>query len=155
MARNVTVERNVGTNRYNNVGPARTYALVFGITYLVVAAVEAYLGYMDQSLIFGGATILSFALVHNIVHWATGLALLGGGLAKEWNAKGVVRTIGIVFAVVALLGIFARDFMGMLLGHDGPLPWSYNWIHIGTSVLALVAGFVNFAPENRTRTSGV
>jgi hypothetical protein len=49
--------------------------------------------------------------------------------------------VGIVFVVVSILGLVARDFTGDLLGFKGPLPWSYNIVHIATAALALFAGF--------------
>ena len=118
---------------------ARTYALIFGIAYIGVAVVEDILG--SSGLTVGGTTILKVTAIQNAIHWAVGLAVLGSFFAGETAARLVARVVGIVFVVVTLLGIFARDFAGDLLGFGGPLPWSYNVVHALTAVAALIAGF--------------
>lgn len=120
-------------------GVARTYALIFGIAYLAVAILEDVLG--SKGLVVGGTTILKVTAVQNAIHWAVGLAVLGSFFAGEMAAKMVSRVVGIVFVLVSLLGIVARTFTGKLLGFDGPLPWSYNIVHVATAIFALIAGF--------------
>jgi hypothetical protein len=118
---------------------ARTYALIFGIAYIGVAVAEDILG--SSGLTVGGTTILKITAIQNAIHWVVGLAVLGSFFAGETAARLVARVVGIVFVVVTLLGVFARDFTGDLLGFHGPLPWSYNVVHALTAVAALVAGF--------------
>lgn len=120
-------------------GIARTYALIFGIAYLAVAILEDVLG--SKGWVAGDAIILKVTGVQNAIHWIVGLAVLGSFFAGEMAAKMVSRVVGIVFVVVSLLGIFARTFTGKLLGFHGPLPWSYNIVHVATAIFALVAGF--------------
>jgi Domain of unknown function (DUF4383) len=134
------------------MGIARTYALIFGIAYVGVALLEVILG--SDGLRVGGEPILQFVLVQNLVHWAVGLAVLGSFFAGETAARMVARIIGIVFVLVSLLGIVAREFTGELLGFDGPLPWSYNVVHIITAAVALFAGFgAQRAYGTRTQTA--
>jgi hypothetical protein len=118
---------------------ARTYALVFGIAYVVVAVVEDVLG--SSGLSVGGATILKVTPVQNAIHWLVGVAVLGSFFAGETAARLVARIVGVVFVVVTLLGVFARHLTGELLGFHGNLPWSYNVVHALTAVAALIAGF--------------
>ena len=118
---------------------ARTYALIFGIAYLGVALTEVVLG--SSGLKLGGTTILEVTPAQNAIHWLVGLVVLGSFFAGDVAAKNVARVIGIVFVVVTLLGVVARDLTGDLLGFDGPPPWSYNIVHAATAVFALIAGF--------------
>ena len=129
----------------NRFGPGRIYALVFGLAYLGVSLTELLM--RDQTVAAGGTTLLEFTVMHNIIHWATTAVVLGSFFAGEHAAKMVARAVGIVFLAVTLLGVLARDFTGDLLGHGGPLPWSYNIVHAATALFALLAGF---APERRT-----
>jgi hypothetical protein len=129
----------MATEAYGGRGIARTYALIFGIVYVGVALLEVILG--SDGLRIGGTTILKVTVVQNLIHWAVGVVVLGSYFAGEVAAKMVARAIGIVFVLVTLLGIVARDFTGDLLGFDGPLPWSYNVVHLITAAVALFAGF--------------
>jgi hypothetical protein len=129
----------MATGAYGGRGIARTYALFFGIAYVAVAVLEVILG--SDGLRIGGTTILEVTVIQNLIHWAVGIAVLASYFAGEVAARTVARVIGIVFVVVTLLGIFARDFTGELLGFDGPLPWSYNVVHLITAAVALFAGF--------------
>jgi hypothetical protein len=129
----------MATGAYGGRGIARTYALFFGIAYVAVAVLEVILG--GDGLRIGGTTILEVTVIQNLIHWAVGIAVLASYFAGEVAAKTVARLIGIVFVVVTLLGVFARDLTGDLLGFDGPLPWSYNIVHLITAAVALFAGF--------------
>jgi hypothetical protein len=131
----------VESQAYGRFGIARTYALVFGIAYLAVSVLEVILAAAGTTLTLGGALILKFTLIQNLIHWVVGLAVLGSFFAGEAAAKMVARVVGIVFVLVTLLGVVAIDFTGRLLGFGGPLPWSYNIVHLATAALALFAGF--------------
>jgi hypothetical protein len=117
----------------------RVYALVFGIAYLGVALLEVILG--SQGLHIGGQTILRVTPAQNAIHWLVGAAVLGSFFAGNAIAKLVARTVGGVFVLVTVLGFSARNLTGHLLGFHGPLPWSYNIVHLATAVAALFAGF--------------
>ncbi|TMF04845.1 MAG: DUF4383 domain-containing protein [Chloroflexi bacterium] len=120
-------------------GIVQMYALVFGIAYLGVAALEVAFG--SNGLQLGGVTILQAQLVQNLIHWIVGLAALGSFFAGEKMAKTVARSVGVVFVLVALLGLFVEPLTGQLLGFPGALPASYNIVHILTAAAALFAGF--------------
>jgi hypothetical protein len=134
-------EKEVGMERVGStrLGIARIYALVFGIAYLSVAVLEVALG--SSGLRIGDTQILRVTAAQNVVHWAVGLVVLGSFFAGEIAAKMTARVIGIVFVAVTVLGFVARGFTGNLLGFDGPLPWTYNIVHLATAAFALFAGF--------------
>lgn len=121
------------------LGIARAYALVFGVAYVGVALVELILGGAGWKI--GDTTVLEVTAAQNVIHWAVGIAVLGSFFAGEVAARATARAVGIVFVLVTLLGFVARDFTGNLLGFDGPLPWSYNIVHLLTAAVALFAGF--------------
>jgi cytochrome b561 len=120
-------------------GIVQLYALIFGIAYLGVAVLEVALG--SAGLKIGGTTILQIQLVQNAIHWIVGLAVLGSFFAGENTAKLVARAVGIVFVLVALLGLFVEPLTGQLLGFPDALPMSYNIVHVLTAAAALFAGF--------------
>ena len=120
-------------------GIVQWYALVFGIAYLAVAIVEIAFG--SAGLKIGGVTILQVQLVQNVIHWVVGLAVLGSFFAGETTAKLVARVVGVVFVLVALLGVFVEPLTGQLLGFPEALPASYNIVHVLTAAAALFAGF--------------
>lgn len=120
-------------------GIVQMYALVFGIAYIAVALLEDVLG--GNGLKIGGTTILMVTVVQNAIHWIVGLAVLGSFFAGESVAKLVARAVGIVFVLVTVLGLFVEPLTGNLLGFNGPLPMSYNLVHLLTAAAALFAGF--------------
>jgi hypothetical protein len=125
-----------GGTRY---GIVQLYALVFGIAYLGVALLEVVFG--SNGLKLGDTTILQITLVQNAIHWLVGIAVLGSFFMGETVAKVVARAVGIVFVLVALLGIVVEPLTGQLLGFPMGLPLSYNVVHILTAAAALFAGF--------------
>lgn len=136
------------------LGIVRVYALVFGLAYLAVAALEVGLKVFGSgSLVIGNQTILKITLLQNAIHWIVGLAVLGSFFAGAAVAKLVARGVGLVFLLVSGLGIFASTFTGKLLGFQGPLPVSYNIVHVATMVAALFAGFAAEAAYQGRRTS--
>ncbi|HEX2258752.1 MAG TPA: DUF4383 domain-containing protein [Actinomycetota bacterium] len=138
----------MATINSGRLGIARTYALVFGIAYLAVALLEVILG--SGGLTVGDAVILRVTPVQNAIHWIVGLVVLGSFFAGEAAARTVAQAIGIVFVIVTALGFVARDLTGQLLGFDGPLPWTYNIVHLATAVVALFAGFAAERAYSRT-----
>jgi hypothetical protein len=124
---------------YGKTRIARTYALIFGIAYVGVAVLEDALGGAGWKI--GGTVILRVTALQNLIHWVVGVAVLGSFFAGEIAAKLVARVIGLVFVLVTVLGFAARTFTGKVLGFHGPLPWSYNIVHLATAAAALVAGF--------------
>jgi hypothetical protein len=120
-------------------GIVQLYALVFGIAYLGVAVLEVVFG--SNGLQLGQVTILQITPVQNAIHWLVGIVVLGSFFMGETAAKLVARAVGIVFVVVALLGIFVEPLTGQLLGFPAGLPASYNIVHVLTAAAALFAGF--------------
>lgn len=145
------------SNRYNRqldeprIGPARMFATVFGIAYLGVALTEVVLGLMGSTWMVNGVHILSFALMHNIVHWVTGIVLLSALGFGRWPTKLASRTVGFVFSAVFILGLLTPALMGNIMGHGDSVPMAYNMIHLATGALGLLAGFTSHAQPYMVR----
>lgn len=117
--------------------PARTFALVFGAVYLLVGLVGfAVTGFDDWLATDTGELLLWFELnpLHNVVHIAIGLALLGGA-AQPASARAIAALVGVTYALVGVLGFFAVGEEWNILS----LNQADNWLHIATAVLALLA----------------
>jgi uncharacterized protein DUF4383 len=125
-----------GYGSYGKYGIARTYALIFGIVYLAVAAVEA----ITQDAL---EPVLQFTGLQNAVHWAVGAVVLLSFFGSESTARLVARVIGVVFMALTLWGFLSPSSLGQLLGYVGDIPISYNVVHLLTAVAALYAGFAS------------
>lgn len=127
---------------YGRMGIARFYALVFGIAYLGVAILELFYPVGDP-LVIGDTVILARGTLHNIIHFAVGILVLGSFFAGESAAKTVARIVGVVFLVITILNIVASNFYAELvgLGEGAGTPVAYTIVHAITAIGALLAGF--------------
>ncbi|HKQ94810.1 MAG TPA: DUF4383 domain-containing protein [Aestuariivirgaceae bacterium] len=92
----------------------RTACIVLGVVFIVVGL----LGFIPNPLVSADG-LFAVNGAHNLVHLISGLALLIGALALN-QARTTLWVVGIVYGLVALLGLFSGD---MLLG----------FIHINTA----------------------
>ena len=92
----------------------RTACIVLGVVFIVVGL----LGFIPNPLVSADG-LFAVNGAHNLVHLLSGLALLVGALALN-QPKTTLWVVGIVYGLVALLGLFSGD---MLLG----------FIHINTA----------------------
>ena len=127
-------------------GIARTYALIFGIVYLAVAATEA----IAQDAL---EPVLEFTGVQNAVHWAVGAVVLLSAFGSESTAKLVARVVGVVFVALTIYGFLAPDRLGEMLGYSGDIPMTYNVVHALSAVVALYAGFATRAGYGKAATA--
>ena len=124
---------------YGGGGVARMYAWIFGIAYLAVAVLE--LVTKSDGLSLGDTAILSYGGLHNIIHFAVGVVVIGSAFAGEGAAKTVARIVGVVFLAITIWNIVAADSYADFVGIDGELPVAYTIVHGVTAVAALYAGF--------------
>ncbi|MGH8929689.1 MAG: DUF4383 domain-containing protein [Egibacteraceae bacterium] len=126
-------------------GAARTqgqlFALVFGIVYVLIGL----LGFIGP-LAPGGALLGLFGInaLHNIVHLAVGALLLFGSTSPA-QAKTINLVVGIVYLLVAVLGLFNILVPG-LINHNG----ADTALHFVSGALALYFGT---AGAGRTATA--
>lgn len=131
------------------------FAGVFGAVYLLVGlAGFAVTGFDDWLATDTDELLLWFEInpLHNVVHVAIGLALLGGS-ARPASARAIALVVGVVYAAVGVIGFFAVGEQWNILS----LNQADNWLHIGTAIIALLAvGFERnrMRPPTSARPSG-
>lgn len=114
---------------------ARQFAIVFGAVY----ALTGILGFILQSPILG---LFGVNALHNIVHLAVGglwLAAAFSGILGSDSPRRASQVIGVVYALVAVLGFVVPDLMSQLL----VINMADNFLHLGTAALALYIGFMS------------
>lgn len=96
----------------------------------------AVTGFDDWVASDTGELLLWFELnpLHNVVHIAIGLALLGGA-ARPGSARLIALVVGVTYAAVGVIGFFAVGEDWNILS----LNQADNWLHVGTAILALLA----------------
>ena len=158
--------------------PARNFALLFGLAYLSIAIIEAVVGGVSDGKLTGPGWIFAGGLpaapdpanalnalvvdkgldlnqvlllkgsLHNLIHFATGIVLLGAFVAGASIAKQVAKVFGVVYVATTLLGLIAPGFTMDLLGYDldgvGDLtvPIAYTIDHALIAVGGIYAGFL-------------
>lgn len=124
-----------------NSSLARMAAGVFGAVYALVG-VLGFLPFLGGSYGLDAHNLLGlFAVnvVHNIVHLAVGLAGLGAYSGGEATSVMFARTVGVVYALLAVVGIFAGsgNFLGLV-----PIGGLDIGLHAVTAAVLLYVGFM-------------
>jgi hypothetical protein len=131
--------------------PAQWYCLLAGAALLLAGI----LGFIVDSTFDTGGDIDGDALVgfevngwHNIVHLLSGLLLLAAS-AKRASAKTVALLFGIVYGVVALIGLIDGDTVLGLI----PVNPADNILHIALSLAGIIAALASDADDRDLRAS--
>ena len=132
--------------------PAQLYCLLAGAA-LLLAGIAGF--FFDSSFDTGG-TIDGDALIgfevngfHNLVHIASGLLLLASS-AKRTSAKTVALLFGIVYGIVALIGLIDGETVIGLI----PVNPADNILHIALAAAGILAALASdTADELKTSTA--
>ncbi|WP_129336923.1 DUF4383 domain-containing protein [Cellulomonas endophytica] len=131
--------------------PNRLVGAVFGVVYLLVGlagfAVTGDVPFVGQE----GSSLLGFEVngLHNIVHLLIGAALLAAS-RKVSTAKGMNTTVGAVYLLVGVVGLFILDSSANILALNG----ADNVLHLGSALILLAVGLgADKATTPRTRTA--
>lgn len=111
---------------------ARIAAIVIGIILVLVGL----LGFFNNPVI----GLFQVNPAHNLVHIISGIVLLAGAYSSLGSSM-ALKIIGIVYAIVAILGFFLVSADGMLLGFIAMNP-ADQWLHVVLAVVILAAGFL-------------
>lgn len=128
--------------------PNRLVATVFGVVYLLVGIlgffVTAGVGFFATE----GNPLIIFEVnpLHNIIHLAIGAALLLAGRTSVRAAKGVNTTVGAVYLLVGILGLFLVGTSLNIIALNG----ADNVLHLASAVLLLGVGL---SQDKHVRTS--
>ena len=118
--------------------PNRLLATVFGVVYLLVGAagfaVTGGVGFAATS----GEPLVVFEVnpLHNLVHLGIGAALLLAGRRSVAAARGANTTVGAVYLLVGVLGLFLVGSPANLLALNG----ADNVLHLASALLLLGVG---------------
>ena len=109
---------------------ARIAAIVLGIVFVLIGL----LGYFSNPVL--GLFAVNGA--HNIIHIISGIILLAGAYSSLGSSM-ALKIIGIVYAIVAILGFFLvtdGNLLGFIAMNDAD-----KWLHVVLAVVILAAGF--------------
>ncbi len=113
---------------------AKTAALVIGVVFLAVGI----LGFFPNPLV-SPTGLFAVNTAHNLVHIVSGLVLLAG-VYTGLGASLALKIVGIVYAIVAVLGLVSGGGT-MLLGVIA-MNGADHWLHVALAVVILAAGFL-------------
>jgi hypothetical protein len=132
--------------------PAQWYCLLAGLA-LLLAGIFGFIS--DSTFDTGdgvqGDLFLGFEVnaIHNLVHLASGLVLLAA-FPKRASARAVALGFGLVYAVVAVIGLVdGEDVLGLI-----PINSADNLLHIGLAALGIITGLIS-RDDDRGRGSTV
>ena len=110
---------------------AKMAAIVIGIVFVLIGL----LGFFNNPVL----GLFEVNVAHNIVHILAGVVLLAGAYTTL-GASMALKIIGVVYAIIAILGFFMVSD-GMLLGFIAHNPADL-WLHVALAVVILLAGFL-------------
>jgi len=112
----------------------QTWAWVFAVILIAVGALGFVPGITADGHLLG---IFAVDAMHNIVHIVTGLLALGAALTSAANARLFFKVFGVVYALVAVIGLVQGDTMlGLMVTNMAD-----HVLHIAIAVVALYLGF--------------
>ncbi len=118
--------------------PNRLIATIFGAVYLLVGILGFFVTSGVGFFATEGQNLIIFAVnpLHNIIHLAIGAALLIAGLTSIPAAKGVNTTVGGVYLLVGIVGLFLLGSSLNIIALNG----ADNVLHLASAVLLLGVG---------------
>jgi hypothetical protein len=124
----------------------KIFANIFGVLFLLLGI----LGFIPE-VAPHGMLLKIFQVNHslNFVHLFSGMAGIWCGLSSSLAAKVYFRFFGFLYALIAVMGLFARH--GMLLGRiTNNVP--DTWLHVAIAITFLI---LSLAPAQEPATSPV
>ncbi len=137
--------------------PAQWYCLLAGAA-LLLAGLLGFLvnasfgiGSVPNGNVQGGS-LLGFEVNgwHNIVHLASGVVLLAAA-SKRPSAKAVALAFGLVYGLVAILGLIdGKDILGII-----PVNGPDNALHVALAALGIIAALMSKTRKHTNDTTGI
>ena len=118
--------------------PNRLLGAVFGVVYLLIGIVGFFITPGVDFAGTEGVNLIIFEInpLHNIIHLAIGAALLIAALRSVPAAKGVNITVGAVYLLVGVLGLFILDSALNILALNA----ADNVLHLASAAILLIVG---------------
>jgi hypothetical protein len=109
-------------------------AIVIGVVFVLVGI----LGFIPNPLVSADG-LFAVNTAHNLVHLISGIVLLAGAFTS-FGASLALKIVGIVYALIAVLGFVIIGEDQLLLGviHVNVAD---RWLHVVLAVVILAAGF--------------
>ncbi|WP_427016932.1 DUF4383 domain-containing protein [Pseudarthrobacter sp. P1] len=118
--------------------PNKLLATVFGAVYLLVGVLGFFVTSGIGFFASEGANLIVFAVnpLHNIIHLLIGAALLSAGLKSVAASKAVNTTVGGVYLLVGIVGLFLIGSSLNIIALNG----ADNVLHLASAVVLLGVG---------------
>ena len=118
--------------------PNRLVGTIFGVVYLLVGLAGFVVTGGVSFAATEGEPLIVFEVnpLHNIVHLLIGAALLIAARSSVRAAKGMNTTIGAVYLLVGILGLFLVGSSANILALNG----ADNVLHFASAILLLGVG---------------
>lgn len=110
-------------------------AKIFGIVFLLIGVLGFVPGVTYDGMLLG---IFQVDMVHNLIHILTGLVALGAAYTSEKNGKLFFQVFGVIYALVAVLGLVMGGDMVLGLFHAN---MADHILHVVVAAVALYVGF--------------
>jgi len=121
----------------------KSAAVLFGIVFILIGILGFVPGVTDNHMLLG---IFHVNAAHNVVHLLSGAAALFAGMTSTGASRMYFRIFGVVYALVAILGLMNMGQHTMLLGlisnNDAD-----TFLHIGIAAVSLLLGFIPASSE--------
>lgn len=113
----------------------KTFALVFGVVFLIIGI----LGFVMNPIL----GLFEVDALHNWIHLLTGAAGIIGGLSGDKSAKMYLQVFGVIYAIVAVVGLVSNDrVLGILTANTAD-----DILHVVLAAALLWAGFGKMKPD--------
>lgn len=118
--------------------PNRLLATIFGAVYLLVGIVGFFVTSGVGFFATEGRNLIIFEVnpLHNIIHLAVGAALLASAWASTAAAKATNTTIGAVYLLVGIVGLFLPGTGANIIALNG----ADNVLHLASALVLLAVG---------------
>ncbi|MGA7203753.1 MAG: DUF4383 domain-containing protein [Specibacter sp.] len=118
--------------------PNRLLATVFGAVYLLVGILGFFVTSGIGFFATEGRNLIIFEVnpLHNIIHLAIGAALLLSGLGSVQASKATNTTIGAVYLLVGIVGLFLAGSALNIIALNG----ADNVLHLASALVLLAVG---------------
>jgi Domain of unknown function (DUF4383) len=115
---------------------AKTWAMILGWIILLVGI----LGFFSNPII-SSTGYFAVDTIHNILHLLFGIILLWVAYGASANSSGALKTIGIIYLILAILGFLLISGSGKLLGFIMTNS-ADNWLNLVLGIVLVGVGMM-------------
>lgn len=116
--------------------------LTFGIWFGIITVIAGVLGFIP-GITTNGRLLWLFQVdtLHNVIHIVTGLLTIWAANASITTSRSVWRILGVVYALVTILGFFTGSAYGLVETNTAD-----NILHL---LIAAIGLYLGFAPAQK------